>query len=774
LQNEPNLAPSTAAASAPAPTAPPAIQFPIEIPAGRWPWAISALWAAAAIAMLVRLAVSYSALQQRKARAFPAPAGLAARVDAWLAACGSRRRVSLAGSFDIGTPIAAGLRRPAILMPARLFEQMSGDELEQIGLHEAAHLARRDDLALILQRVAEALFALHPAVRWIGRMLDLEREIACDDFVVRSTGRAKPYAACLTRVAELSIRTRRSLVAAAAVTEGRSHLSNRVEMLLDKSRHTGTQLLKTGTAIAVVALLAGAWLAAQSPGLIAFAQPFIVVDDPQLPPTPPEPPLPPTAPAAPDAPLPPASPEAPLAPPPPDAPEAPEPPSPPAPAPAPEPPPPPQPPEPPQAPAPPPPGSRNISISSRIDGRNVDWHWRDGLHSRDLRISGNAEFNDDETDIRSISSGGGFSFEESHGFSSRKYVVTADGSGQLSRRYLVDGREKPMDDDARAWLRATLPEILRELGVDAPARVQRILKRGGPNAVLAEIAKIRSSGSRRIYIRELSTAAKLNNEQLHTLLRYVRETNSDGDKASLLIDLAPQTLKDNLRDYVFDAVSTIRSDGDKRRVLLALAQQDPSRATLANVARFSTDIHSDGDKASLLVALMSHYRGNDELRRPFFRSAETIRSAGDRSRVLMAVLGAAGDQRDTLIESLRVAAGIQGDGDRARVLVHAAGYWKDDDGSRREFFAAAEGIHSAGDRSRVLLALLGRTGLSDATLIECVRVAESIQSDGDKTRVLLVAVERSAGRPAVRARIRDAARSVRSNGEYRRLMDALG
>ena len=75
------------------------------------------------------------------------------------------------------------------------------------------------------------------------------------------------------------------------------------------------------------------------------------------------------------------------------------------------------------------------------------------------------------------------------------------------------------------------------------------------------------------------------------------------------------------------------------------------RATLSNVARFSADIRSDGDKSSLLVALMTNYRGNDELRRPFFRSADTIRSAGDRSRVLMAVLGAAGDQRETLIEA---------------------------------------------------------------------------------------------------------------------------
>src|SRR5258706_7155617 len=469
LQNEPVVVPAAAILQNEPISVPAALRFPIQVRAGRWPFAISAIWAAAALAMLVRLSASYSALQHRKAQAFAAPDRLTARVDAWLAACGSRRRVRLAGSFDIGTPIAAGLSRPAILIPARLLEQMTDDELDQIGLHEAAHLARRDDLALILQRVVEALFALHPAVRWIGRSIDLEREIACDDFVLRSTGRAKPYAACLTRVAELAMHSRGSLVAAAAVTEGRSHLSNRVEMLLDKSRHTGTRLLKSGTAIAILSLAAGGWLVAQSPGMIAFAQPFAAVDDPPLPPAAPEPPQPPAPPAAPMAPM---------------SPEPPQPLAPPEPTPAPEPPAPPAPPEPPQAPTPPTPpspGSQHYSISSHSDGRNVDWHWRDGLNQRDLRMQGNVEFNDDETDVKSITANGGFSIEESHGFSSRKYLVTADGAGQLTRRYMVDGREKPIDDEARAWLRATVPEILRELGVDVPARGQRILKRGGPH-----------------------------------------------------------------------------------------------------------------------------------------------------------------------------------------------------------------------------------------------------------------------------------------------------
>src|SRR5260370_20138390 len=124
-----------------------------------------------------------------------------------------------------------------------------------MGLHEAAHLARGDDVALVLQRLLQAVFALHPVVHWIARRIDLEREIACDDFVIEATGQPRPYAACLTRVVELIGGVRASLVGAAA-TDERSHLATRVEMLLDKSRRTGTHLLKVRLAAVGIAMAA--------------------------------------------------------------------------------------------------------------------------------------------------------------------------------------------------------------------------------------------------------------------------------------------------------------------------------------------------------------------------------------------------------------------------------------------------------------------------------------------------------------------------------------
>jgi beta-lactamase regulating signal transducer with metallopeptidase domain len=834
--------------TSPAPTQ--ARAFPIEFTAGRWPQRLLTAWAAIALLMLVRLAVSCAMLERRKARAFAPPASIAGHLSGWLVLCGAtRKKVRLAASSEISTPMAAGLRRPSILIPARLFDELDEAELDQIGLHETAHLARGDDYALILQRIVEALFALHPVVRWITRRIDLEREIACDDFVIESTGGARPYAACLTRVVELAGGVRASLAAAAATEEG-SHLARRVEMLLDKTRHTGTRLLKARFTAVVAALIALAWIAARTPALVAFAMPQDTAFE-QIPESP-QPPIPPTPGIAPEAPQPPAAPRIPrgFAPPAPMAPFEPvTPPAPPAafapeapqdPTPPPDPPerrlgvgigrgfgagsgwamaPPapwaPQTPPPPAAPAPPapqtpptPPSGGGSFFSSHSDGEhNFDWHWRDGLSARDLRAQGNIEFTDDESDIKSMSPGSWFSFEESHGFASRRFQAMADGSGNITRKYLVDGREVPLDDQGRAWLRAAIPEMLRETGFDVAGRVRRIMGRGGAQAVIAEIGRIQSNGAKRRYIQELIPIGNLNKDQLQTVFRIVREISSDGDKASLLISLSRYSSQDSLRDYVFEAVSTIHSSGDRRRVLMNYAQQDPSRATLTAVARSAEGIQSDGDKASVLIELAGHYRTNEDMRRPFFRTAESINSSGDRARVLMAVVGNAGDHRDTLVDALRATAGIPSDGDKARVLIHAAGYWKDDDTVRRAYFEAANAVNSSGDHARVLNAVLGRSGVSSATLIDGVHSADRIQSDGDKAhvlmsviqrseasndvliaavqaaahlssdgdkgRVLLEAAQRASGKPAVRSEIRNALRTLHSDGEYRRVMSVL-
>src|SRR5262249_17375089 len=133
---------------------------------------------------------------------------------------------------------------------------------------EAAHLTRRDDYALLFQRILEAVFALHPVLRWTARQVDLEREIACDDLVVAATGAARSYANCLTRVVELSGGVSNSFAAAAA--DNRSHLSRRIDILLRPKQASARRLSKLVLAAALAVLV---WIAAKAPTVLVLAAP---------------------------------------------------------------------------------------------------------------------------------------------------------------------------------------------------------------------------------------------------------------------------------------------------------------------------------------------------------------------------------------------------------------------------------------------------------------------------------------------------------------------
>jgi beta-lactamase regulating signal transducer with metallopeptidase domain len=77
--------------------------------------------------------------------------------------------------------MASGPFRHAILLPHRLSDELSDDELRHVCLHEAAHLARRDDCALLLQRVIHGVCARSPR-----KALLLLSAAACNDQVVRT------------------------------------------------------------------------------------------------------------------------------------------------------------------------------------------------------------------------------------------------------------------------------------------------------------------------------------------------------------------------------------------------------------------------------------------------------------------------------------------------------------------------------------------------------------------------------------------------------------
>jgi beta-lactamase regulating signal transducer with metallopeptidase domain len=213
-------------------------------------WAVYALvaWAMIAGAGLVRIGFSFwrlHRLRQNCAAIDFESLDLVVRdvVRKTLTEFCSGRCVTLYRSDRARVPAAIGFLKPAIILPAWALDELSPIELHVVLLHELAHLRRWDDWTNLAQEILRALFFFHPAVWWIERGLSIEREMACDDFVLAATSSPRAYAQCLVTVAEKSF-LRRGLALAQAVV-GRMHqTTHRIARILDLDRPAAIKIWK--------------------------------------------------------------------------------------------------------------------------------------------------------------------------------------------------------------------------------------------------------------------------------------------------------------------------------------------------------------------------------------------------------------------------------------------------------------------------------------------------------------------------------------------------
>jgi beta-lactamase regulating signal transducer with metallopeptidase domain len=99
------------------------------------------------------------------------------------------------------SPFVCGIVRPVIVLPKSLSSSFEPKRMQQVLLHELAHVKRLDLLWGWIPEFARMIYFFHPFVHWVSYRIRLERELSCDQLAMAHSGQnAADYADTLVQV----------------------------------------------------------------------------------------------------------------------------------------------------------------------------------------------------------------------------------------------------------------------------------------------------------------------------------------------------------------------------------------------------------------------------------------------------------------------------------------------------------------------------------------------------------------------------------------------
>ncbi len=204
----------------------------------------------------------------------PAPPELQGEVESLASRLGMRapRTRVIPGA---GSPLAWGLGRPTLLLPAGLVERLRREAWRGILLHELAHLRRRDHYVGCLLVAAQCIWWWNPVFWYVRRRLGESAELACDAWVVWETpNERRAYAESLLDVARTMSRSRgwglplplTTFFSSRTGRSARQEFARRLTMILTESHRRTVSRLGMLTIALFAFLTVPAWSVGQGLG----------------------------------------------------------------------------------------------------------------------------------------------------------------------------------------------------------------------------------------------------------------------------------------------------------------------------------------------------------------------------------------------------------------------------------------------------------------------------------------------------------------------------
>ena len=594
------------------------------------------------------------------------------------------RPLTLLRGESLAVPVTWGVVYPAVLLPPDA-DQWPEARRRFVLVHEMAHVKRFDALTQLLAQFAIAILWFDPLIWLAAHRMRVEREHACDDYVLRDGTTPSLYAGELLKMVQSIGSPRHESAApafAALAMARRSEFEGRMLAILDpkQERHSLGRRSAIAASIALAILVLP--LAALRPFHNPPASNAAIAKE---------------AGSSTANPLPAAS-------------------------------------------------LRKIAdnmcdsvwatghrvTSSHVHnddsgaGSYVELFITDPTSCQQAAVIGQASFLEDR--LIDLGRGSAAMFHEITNDADRKVVITP-GDGVLRYAASLNGKPVAYDGEMRNWMGTFMPEVLREAGIEVPARVARDMERGGVAAVLKDISGINSKAAQRQHYEALLTGRTLTNAEYDLVARHAgRELASQPSDLEAVLTLLSATptsgsraleravgklaaAQQTMQDALGTALRQNKSSTDSATTFRQYAAtDDPKMIVMAlDGAR---DLSSDEDRRLLLQTIAAKALGsrNQEMRTAFFRAARAFTSDTSLRLTLQDALAYARKDPEITIGALKLAEEkMTSDTDRRLVLTTAAEQKLiNSDSARAAYMLAAKKMTSSSDYRIVMQAVLDK------------------------------------------------------------------
>ena len=219
-----------------------------------------------AIGLLIQLFVlSNGYLRLRKLRNGPheeVPADWQKTFMVLIAKMGLSANVRFQLSSYVNVPLVIGYLKPIVLFPVALTSQLDIHQVEAILIHELSHIRRNDYLLNLFKTAIETILFFNPFVWLSSKLINIEREHACDDLVLKLTGTPVTYAHALLK---LEILKEKSSPALAMASTGKDqHLYQRIKRITNmKTNYMNAKQQLFAVTLTVATVISLAWVSPQ-------------------------------------------------------------------------------------------------------------------------------------------------------------------------------------------------------------------------------------------------------------------------------------------------------------------------------------------------------------------------------------------------------------------------------------------------------------------------------------------------------------------------------